>query len=57
LFASIDWFDNFLAALAAVTVDDVQRVARKVLAKRNRTVGFYLPTGAEAAPAGASARP
>jgi zinc protease len=50
MFASIDWFDNYLAALAAVTVDDVQRVARKVLNKRNRTVGFYLPTGADNAP-------
>jgi zinc protease len=50
MFASIDWFDNYLASLAAVTVDDVQRVARKVLAKRNRTVGVYLPTGADAAP-------
>jgi zinc protease len=51
MFASIDWFDNYLASLAAVTIDDVQRVARKVLAKRNRTVGFYLPTGAENPPA------
>jgi zinc protease len=50
MFASIDWFDNYLASLAAVTVDDVQRVARKVLNKRNRTVGFYLPTGADNAP-------
>ena len=50
MFASIDWFDKYLASLAAVTVDDVQRVARKVLAKRNRTVGVYLPTGADAAP-------
>ena len=50
MFASLDWFDNYLASLAAVTIDDVQRVARKVLAKRNRTVGFYLPTGAENQP-------
>jgi len=49
MFASIDWFDNYLSSLAAVTTDDVQRVARKVLAKRNRTVGFYLPTGVEPA--------
>jgi zinc protease len=51
IFATIEWFDNYLASLAAVTADDVQRVARKVLAKRNRTVGFYLPTGAEPKPA------
>jgi zinc protease len=50
MFATIDWFDNYLASLAAVTTDDVQRVARKVLAKRNRTVGFYQPTGAENSP-------
>jgi zinc protease len=50
MFASIDWFDNYLPSLAAVTPDDVQRAARKVLAKRNRTVGFYLPTGAESKP-------
>ncbi len=54
MFASIDWFDNYLASLAAVTADDVQRVARKILAKRNRTVGFYLPTGAEGKPDPAS---
>jgi zinc protease len=48
MFASIEWFDNFLSSLAAVTAEDVRRVARKVLAKRNRTVGFYLPTGPEA---------
>jgi zinc protease len=47
MFASIDWFDNYLASLAAVTADDVQRVAHKILSKRNRTVGFYLPTGVE----------
>jgi len=50
MFASIDWFDNYLASLEAVTTGDVARVAQKVLAKRNRTVGFYLPTGAEEAP-------
>jgi zinc protease len=47
MFSSIDWFDNYLASIAAVTTDDVQRVARSVLAERNRTVGFYRPTGAD----------
>jgi zinc protease len=51
MFASLDWFDNYLSSLAAVTAEDVQRVARKVLAKRNRTVGFYLPMGVETKPA------
>jgi zinc protease len=50
MFASIDWFDNYLSSLSMVTIDDVQRVARKVLAKRNRTVGFYLPTDADSKP-------
>jgi zinc protease len=54
MFASIDWFDNYLASLAEVTADDVQRVAHKILSKRNRTVGFYLPTGAENKPVTAS---
>jgi zinc protease len=49
MFASIDWFDNYLSSLAAVTTDDVRRVACRVLSKRNRTVGFYLPTGPEPA--------
>jgi zinc protease len=54
MFASLDWFENYLASLAAVTADEVQRVAHKVLARRNRTVGFYLPTGAENKPAPAA---
>jgi zinc protease len=49
MFASIEWFDSFLSSLAAVTTDDVRRVACRVLSKRNRTVGFYLPTGPEPA--------
>jgi zinc protease len=54
MFASIDWFENYLASLAAVTADDVQRVAHKILSRRNRTVGLYLPTGAESKPAPAA---
>jgi predicted Zn-dependent peptidase len=50
MFATIDWFDNYLSSLAAVTTGDVQRVARRVLSRRNRTVGFYLPTGANTKP-------
>ena len=46
-FATIDWFDRFLDKLTAVTADDVQQAARKLLAKRNRTVGFYLPGGTD----------
>ena len=50
MFASIDWFENYLSSLAAVTADDVQRAAHNILSKRNRTVGFYLPAGAESKP-------
>jgi len=44
IFASYDWFENYIEKLDAVTPDDVQHAARKYLARRNRTVGFYLPT-------------
>jgi zinc protease len=54
MFASIDWFENYLASLAAVTADEVQGVAHKILSRRNRTVGLYLPTEAESKPAPAS---
>jgi zinc protease len=43
--AGTDWFESFVDSLAAVTVEDVQRVARTCLPKRNRTVGHYLPQG------------
>ncbi|OGO46777.1 MAG: hypothetical protein A2Z30_04445 [Chloroflexi bacterium RBG_16_64_43] len=44
IFASYEWFENYIEKLDAVTPDDVQHAARKYLARRNRTVGFYLPT-------------
>ena len=44
IFASYDWFENYIEKLDSVTPDDVQHAARKYLARRNRTVGFYLPT-------------
>ncbi len=43
--ADIDWFESFLDNLAAVTIDDVTRVANEYLARRNRTLGHYLPQG------------
>ncbi len=43
MFASTDWYTNFIAQLAAVTPDDVQRVAQTYLRPQNRTVGVYLP--------------
>ncbi len=40
-----DWrrFDNFVDNLAAVTAEDVQRVAEKYLRPENRTVGWFEP--------------
>jgi len=44
IFADYTWFETYLDRLAAVTVDDVQRVAREYLARQRRTVGWYIPT-------------
>ncbi len=44
--ADTGWFESFLDRLDAVTVDDVGRVAEAYLARRNRTVGHYVPQGA-----------
>ena len=43
VFADYHWFETYLDRLAAVTVEDVQRVAQKYLRRSNRTVGVYLP--------------
>jgi len=43
--ASTEWFDGYLDSLAAVTAEDVQRVAQKYLAKSKGTVGWYVPQG------------
>jgi zinc protease len=43
--ADTDWFDSFLTKLAAVSAEDVGRVAHTYLARHNRTVGRYLPQG------------
>ncbi len=42
LFDTYEWFEHYLHRLAAVTVDDVRRVAQKVLRRSNRTVGWYV---------------
>jgi zinc protease len=46
IFATYDWFLNYVDQLAAVTPTDVQRVAQQYLTPQNRTIGIYLPTGA-----------
>ncbi|MDQ1300343.1 MAG: zinc protease, partial [Chloroflexota bacterium] len=45
--ADVGWFESFLDRLAAVTVADVQRVARARLQPKLRTVGWYVPAGGE----------
>lgn len=44
IFDNYIWFETYLDRLAAVTANDVQRVARACLAKQQRTVGWYIPT-------------
>lgn len=43
-----EWYENFVPRLAAVTPQDVQRVAQVYLRPQNRVLGVYLPTGEEA---------
>jgi zinc protease len=45
MFASYDWFAGYLDYLAAVTPEDVLRVAQAYLRPQNRVVGVYQPTG------------
>jgi len=45
MFATYEWFLNYLDNLARVTPEDVQRVAQTYLRPQNRTLGVYLPTG------------
>jgi zinc protease len=47
MFASYAWFETYLEKLAAVTPEDIQRVAQTYLAPRRRIVGVYLPTPEE----------
>jgi zinc protease len=44
--ASLDWLATWSERLQAVTVDDVQRVARHYLQRDRQTVGYYIPTPA-----------
>jgi len=47
MFATYDWFSDYLNKLAKVTPPDVQRVAREYFQPRNRIVGTYIPKGSE----------
>jgi zinc protease len=43
IFADYTWFENYIANLSAVTVEDVHRAAQTYLSRSNRTVGWYVP--------------
>ena len=45
MFASHEWFTEYLNNLAAVTPEDVQRIAQIYLKPNRRVLGTYLPTG------------
>ena len=47
MFATYDWFLDYLNKLATVTPADVQCAAQSILQSQNRVVGTYIPTGAE----------
>ena len=48
IFASYDWFVNYLDNLAKVTPKDVQRVAREYFQPNRRVIGTYIPKEVEA---------
>jgi zinc protease len=43
MFADQAWFDNYLARLEAVTIEDVHAAAQRYLRPANRVVGMYRP--------------
>lgn len=43
MFSTYDWFLRYLENLAAVTPEDVQRVAQTYLLHQKRITGFFLP--------------
>jgi zinc protease len=45
MFASLEWFNQYLDNLAQVTPEDVQRIAQQYLTPKNRVLGTYLPAG------------
>jgi zinc protease len=45
MFSTYDWFVTYLDRLAAVTPEDVQRVAQTYLRPQQRVLGVYLATG------------
>ena len=47
MFAGYGWFQTYLEKLAAVTPEDVRRVAQRYFGTRSRIVGTYLPADEE----------
>jgi zinc protease len=43
-FHSYTWFENYVANLEAVTLDDVKTTAATYLRPQNRTLGWFIPT-------------
>jgi zinc protease len=43
MYADYSWFQGYLDKLAAVTPNDIQRVAQEYLLERSRVVGIYIP--------------
>ncbi len=43
MFASYDWFENYVNHLAQVTPEMVNQIAQTYLHPDNRVVGFYTP--------------
>ncbi len=50
IFDTYDWFLTYLDRLAAVTPEDIQRVAQDYLRPQKRVLGIYLPTGGKEMP-------
>jgi len=46
--ASLDWLDSWVDRLAAVTSEDVQRVAKRYFTHAAQTIGWYVPDVADA---------
>jgi len=42
-FSSYTWYEDYLARLRAVTLDEVQDAARRLLRRSQRTVGWFVP--------------
>jgi len=43
IFATYDWFINYVEKLSNVSPEDIQRIAQKYLQEKNRVIGIYHP--------------